>query len=104
MNNDKHQALRDALNKAFRFGQEYGSQADSESYSENRRSYETQAKFEAMREDIIRTLLADHDRMRDALQYIATLDAGLMSGTPDPIGSLAEAAETAREALQEATK
>lgn len=51
--------------------------------------------------ELCRELLADHDRMREALQYIATLDSGLMSGTPDPIGSLTEASETAREALQE---
>lgn len=101
MSNDKRKALRDALNRAFRFGELYWMQADSESYSENRRSDETQANFETWRDGTIRALLADHDRMRDALQYIATLDAGPASGTPDPIGSLTEAAETAREALQE---
>lgn len=38
----------DALRRAFYLGQLYWQQADSESYSQNAKSYETQTKFEQL--------------------------------------------------------
>lgn len=48
--------LRRALNRAFHLGQTYMQQADSESYAANRRSIETHAKFDALREETVAAL------------------------------------------------
>ena len=50
--------LRDALRIAFRYGETYWQQADSESYAENRRSDETMAKFKSWADETAETLTA----------------------------------------------
>lgn len=50
--------LRIALRRAYSLGQTYWQQADSESYSQNRKSDETQRKFEALVEETIAALAA----------------------------------------------
>lgn len=43
-----NEQLSKALRRAYNLGQTYWQQADSESYSQNKKSYETAARFEAM--------------------------------------------------------
>ncbi len=45
---DIAETMTKALRRAYHFGQTYWQQADSESYAQNRRSEETQRKFEAL--------------------------------------------------------
>lgn len=45
---DKADAVSKALRRAWQLGQTYWQQADSESWSQNKKSDETQAKFQAL--------------------------------------------------------
>lgn len=51
-----------ALGRAYSLGQTYWMQADSESYSQNRKADETQAKFDGMRAETVAKFVAilDH--------------------------------------------
>lgn len=70
-----------SLGRAYSLGQTYWMQADSESYSQNRRADETQAKFDAMRIETVAKFesLLDHidaqtaeiARLREALRWTA---------------------------------
>ncbi len=88
---DKHQALRDAISDAFYHGQHYSRLVESRSVRDNRESYEVKGKFEAERDAAVNALLADHDRMREALQ-------GLLNLLPN-VNTLS--IKAAREELQE---
>lgn len=48
MNEDKLEIVTKALRRAFNLGQTYWQQADSESYSQNRKSDETRCKFDSL--------------------------------------------------------
>jgi hypothetical protein len=52
--------LEQALRKAYQLGQIYWQQADSESYSDNKKSFETSAKFDALLQDTIDAHIAQH--------------------------------------------
>jgi len=51
-------AVSKAMNRAWQLGQTYWQQADSDSYSQNRKSSETQAKFNALVDETRAALLA----------------------------------------------
>jgi hypothetical protein len=49
---DIAETLAQALRRAYHLGQTYWQQADSESYAQNRRSEETQRKFDALVDEV----------------------------------------------------
>lgn len=51
MTDEQLDVVTKALRRAWSLGQTYWAQADSESYSQNRRANETQLKFEQLVED-----------------------------------------------------
>jgi len=61
-------AVQEAMSRAFNLGQTYGQQADSESYSQNRKSEVTHAKFREVQANVV-------DRVR-ALGGAVTPKAG----------------------------
>lgn len=66
------EALRKALDRSFVMGQNYWADADSESYSANRRSDVTRQKFNTVRDEICEStnaVLAEKDALlRQALE------------------------------------
>ena len=52
MNEDLQDAVSFAMRRAWLLGQTYWQQADSESYSQNKKSDETQKKFDALVDEI----------------------------------------------------
>jgi len=52
MNEDLQDAVSKAMRRAWQLGQTYWQQADSESYSQNKKSDETQKKFDALVDEI----------------------------------------------------
>jgi hypothetical protein len=58
--------LEQALRKAYQLGQIYWQQADSESYKENKKSFETSAKFDALLQDTIDAHIAKHADLEES--------------------------------------
>jgi len=52
------ETVRKALQRAYSLGQTYWQQADSESFSQNRKADETAAKFQALVEETVACVLA----------------------------------------------
>ena len=52
------ETVRKALQRAYSLGQTYWQQADSESFSQNRKADETAAKFQALVEEAVACVLA----------------------------------------------
>ena len=52
MNEDLQDTVSKAMQKAYQLGQKYWQQADSESYVQNRKSVETNAKFYALIDEV----------------------------------------------------
>lgn len=65
MTDEQLDVVTKALRRAWSLAQTHWSQADSESYSQNRKAYETQLKFERLVEDT-RTALAAKMENNDA--------------------------------------
>ena len=73
MNDKTEQTVTDALRRAFRLGQIYWQQADSEYISEHRKADATQAKFQELcerTEDNLRAQLAEAQRDAERLDWI----------------------------------
>ena len=62
MTDEQLDVVTKALRRAWSLGQTYWSQADSESYSQNRRADETQLKFERLVEDTRAALAAKESK------------------------------------------
>jgi len=61
LNEAQVELVRKALDRAFIMGQNYWADADSESYSANRRSDVTRQKFNEMRDEICSTLSGENN-------------------------------------------
>lgn len=57
-NEDMQDLVSKAMRRSWSLGQTYWQQADSESYSQNKKSGDTQEKFEAL-VDEVRTVIAN---------------------------------------------
>ncbi len=77
MTNEQLDVVTKALRRAWSLGQTYWSQADSESYSQNRRADETQLAFQRLVEDTRAALASDH-----ALACTASNDSMAVSAAP----------------------
>lgn len=58
-NEDRADIASKALRRAWQLGQTYWQQADSESYSQNKKSVETQAKFQQLVDETRAAISAD---------------------------------------------
>ena len=84
-----------ALGRAYSMGQTYWMQADSESHSQNRRSDETQAKFDVMRAETMAKLCAalghidaqtaEIARLREALTAIEQWEVPLVESRGEAV-------------------
>lgn len=65
--------LSKALRRAYSLGQTYWQQADSDSYAQNRRSDETQRKFDALLDDVRGALFAHCTVVAEAERHACSI-------------------------------
>lgn len=71
------ETVRKALQRAYSLGQTYWQQADSESFSQNRKADETAAKFQALVEEAVACVLATQRQGEGEPDYEAHQKNGL---------------------------
>ena len=70
---DISETLAKALRRAYSLGQRYWQQADSDSYSENRRAGETNSKFEALVEEARQALFAHCHEVEQGTRHACSI-------------------------------
>ena len=82
--------LSKALRRAYSLGQTYWQQADSDSYAQNRRSYETQRKFDALVDEVRDALFAHCKVVAEAEQHACSIAVWMtkMDATADDADDL----------------
>ena len=61
MNEDLQDLVSKAMRRAWQLGQTYWQQADSESYSQNKKADETQQKFDALVDEVRDAIANTHN-------------------------------------------
>jgi len=87
---DLQDSVTKALKKAFQLGQTYWQQADSESFSQNKKADETQAKFYELEDEAIvaiREALANHSGGANEMvaEPVQILPGGGLVGKAEPV-------------------